>query len=310
MNDNEETETEKHYNDKDMTSEDEQMLEEMVIKLRDWAGAQPHLVNPRLDDRFLLRFLRHRKFNFNDSQLLLEKYMKARTKFPHCFQLLDIETPGVLDLLSNGYVFPLPETDHHGRVVIFGIAGIMDPKRHKPSDSFRAYMSTFEVLLDDENAQKQGFSYIFDQTEFRVSHFTSVGLRELQRLMSTGEKAMPISHRKIHWFNMPRYLLFIYELFKNLLSQKIQERMVVHWNLESLHSHFPRKILPKEYGGEHSVKELAGRWVETLRQKREHLLSLDKMQYDESKKPTQTTDDDGSYGIMKFMGRLARLDIL
>ncbi|XP_022242953.1 clavesin-1-like isoform X3 [Limulus polyphemus] len=278
MNDNEETETEKHYNDKDMTSEDEQMLEEMVIKLRDWAGAQPHLVNPRLDDRFLLRFLRHRKFNFNDSQLLLEKYMKARTKFPHCFQLLDIETPGVLDLLSNGYVFPLPETDHHGRVVIFGIAvnlltGIMDPKRHKPSDSFRAYMSTFEVLLDDENAQKQGFSYIFDQTEFRVSHFTSVGLRELQRLMSTGE-------------------------------------MVVHWNLESLHSHFPRKILPKEYGGEHSVKELAGRWVETLRQKREHLLSLDKMQYDESKKPTQTTDDDGSYGIMKFMGRLARLDIL
>lgn len=310
MNNCEGTETENHYSDKDMTSEDEQVVKEMVIKLRNWAADQPHLVNPRLDDRFLLRFLYHRKFDLDDSQLLLEKYMKARTKFPHCFQVLDIETPGVLDLLSNGYVFPLPETDQHGRVVIFGIAGINDPKRHKPTDTFRAYMSTFEVLLDNENAQKHGFSYIFDQTDFRISHFTSVGLRDLQRLISAGEKAMPISHRQIHWYNMPRYLLFIYELFKNILSKKIQERMVVHWNLESLHSHFPRKILPKEYGGERSVKELAGRWVEILRQKREHLLSLDKMQYDESKKPTQTSDDNGSYGIMKYMGRLAGLDIL
>ncbi|XP_076336592.1 alpha-tocopherol transfer protein-like isoform X1 [Tachypleus tridentatus] len=298
MNKRKETKTQKESNnDETLVHEDEKMAESMVIELREWVTAQPHLINPRIDDCFLLRFLRHQKYNLAKSQCLLEKYMKARTKLPQCFQQLDIEDPGVVDLLSNGYVFPLPEKDRDGRVTVFGIAGIMDPRRHKPRDSYRAYVATFEALLDDEVVQRKGLSYIFDQADFQLSHFTIVGPKELQLLMSTGQvksKVMPICHRRIHWLNMPKHLLFIYELFKKLLSKKIQERMVVHWNLETLHSHFPRNMLPKEYGGEHSVKELAGRWVETLRKKRDYLLSLDQMQYDESKRPSQWPNNNDS----------------
>ncbi|XP_076323619.1 alpha-tocopherol transfer protein-like isoform X1 [Tachypleus tridentatus] len=291
------TEYEKH---------DEEILEPLQVELRKWTLSQPQFVNPRIDQPFLRRFLHYRNNSLQQAKEVLEKYFKVRTSFPHCYQRLDIKDPSLYDLMSNGYVFPLPDKDKDGRTVVFGIAGNLDPKRHSPSDLFRAFVITFETLLEDEDNQRKGFTYVFDQTDFSLAHFTFVGLRETQRLLSTGEKAMPIRHRKIHWFNMPTCLLFVYELFKSLIKDKFQKRMVVHWTLDSLQEHIPVKILPKEYGGQFTVRELAARWVEKLQERREHLLSLDHMLYDETKKPKEKKES--SESIFSFIGRLTWMD--
>ncbi|XP_076348287.1 clavesin-1-like isoform X1 [Tachypleus tridentatus] len=286
---------------------EKEALESLQEELREWTVSQPYFINPRIDQSFLRRFLHYRNYSIHQAKEVLERYLKVRTNFPHCYQGLDIEDPSLFDLLSNGFVFPLPEKDKDGSTIIFSIAGKLDPKRHSPRDLFRAFTITFETLLEDEENQRKGFTYIFDQTDFSLGHFTFVGLKETQRLLSAGEKAMPIHHKKIHWLNMPTYLLFIYELFKSLLSKKIQKRMVVHWSVESLQLHFPATILPKEYGGQTTVQELAGCWVKKLRERREHLLLLDQMIYDESKQLKNKRES--SYPIVNFLGRLTWANI-
>ncbi|XP_076348320.1 clavesin-1-like isoform X2 [Tachypleus tridentatus] len=249
---------------------EKEALESLQEELREWTVSQPYFINPRIDQSFLRRFLHYRNYSIHQAKEVLERYLKVRTNFPHCYQGLDIEDPSLFDLLSNGFVFPLPEKDKDGSTIIFSIAGKLDPKRHSPRDLFRAFTITFETLLEDEENQRKGFTYIFDQTDFSLGHFTFVGLKETQRLLSAGE-------------------------------------MVVHWSVESLQLHFPATILPKEYGGQTTVQELAGCWVKKLRERREHLLLLDQMIYDESKQLKNKRES--SYPIVNFLGRLTWANI-
>lgn len=58
---------------------------------------------------------------------------------------------------------------------------------HKPTDLFRAIMMTFEVLLDDEQNQRNGFVYVFDDDQVCLSDVTYVGIREMKKLLQSGE---------------------------------------------------------------------------------------------------------------------------
>ena len=81
------------------------------------------------------------------SGLVLEKYLTMRVSHPHWFQSLDIQDPPVLELISSGYVFVLPERDAEGRRVVFSVARNLDPTRHSNSDAMRAHILTFEVKI-------------------------------------------------------------------------------------------------------------------------------------------------------------------
>ena len=83
------------------------------------------------------------------SCLVLEKYLTMRCHHPKWFKNLDILDPMLAELISNGYIFVLPERDPEGRRVVFSIARNLDPARHSNSDAMRAHILTFEVRIKD-----------------------------------------------------------------------------------------------------------------------------------------------------------------
>ncbi|KAG8186596.1 hypothetical protein JTE90_019918 [Oedothorax gibbosus] len=271
----------------DDLNETEELKRRSVLELREWAASQPHFVNCRLDNNFLLRFLRMRKYKLELAQQVLDKYLTVKTKYPMTYQKLDIRKPSLRDLISRGYVFPLPERDKHGRVVLFCIAGALDSTRHKQSDIFKSFLLAFEVLMECELNQKRGISYIFTQEGYHISHALLTGLRDLQKMVNSGEKAIPLRHKKLHWMNVPKYLATLFQFLKTFLSQKLQERIMLHPDIASLHEYFPASMLPKEYGGTIPIQEMTARWIEVLDSKRDQILSLDKMKVDESKRPKE-----------------------
>ena len=140
------------------------------------------------DASFLLRFLRVRNFNVREAAEVFIKYLKVRELHPHCYKSLDVRDPGVLDLMSRGYMFPLYERDKQGRMVIFCKGSTFNQKHgHKPTDLFRSIIMTFETLLDDQDNQSNGFTYIFDQSGVCLSEVTFLGVFELQKLARSGE---------------------------------------------------------------------------------------------------------------------------
>ncbi|KAM7300986.1 clavesin-2, partial [Ixodes scapularis] len=131
---------------------------------------EPFLGNPG-HDKFLLRFLRSRKYCMSSAQETFDRYLTVRTQHPTFFK----------------YFFPLFEKDSEGRTVVLGVAGALDPRIHKTIDIYRAFSMSFEALLEDEDNQKNGVTYILDESGFRISHLAHVNLRDVQKVMINGE---------------------------------------------------------------------------------------------------------------------------
>lgn len=76
---------------------------------------QPNL-RTRLDDAFLLRFLRARKFDYDRALQLLLNYHAGRKAWPEVFQNLKPST--VKHVLDLGFLTVLPQPDPNGRYIL------------------------------------------------------------------------------------------------------------------------------------------------------------------------------------------------
>lgn len=88
---------------------DVQALRDMVLK------EHPHL-RTRLDDAFLLRFLRARKFDYDRALQLLLNYHASRRAWPEVFH--DLRPSTVRHVLERGVLTVLPQPDNHGRYIL------------------------------------------------------------------------------------------------------------------------------------------------------------------------------------------------
>ena len=139
-------------------------------ELRDWLKSQNHISGCRTDNSFLLRFLRMKKFEVPDTIKVLEKYLKMRCQNPEWFADLNIAEPKLNQLISDGYCFVLPERDARGRKVVYSRAAAMDASVFTANDVMRAHLLTFEALLEDEDVQVNGVTYVFDESDVNWSH--------------------------------------------------------------------------------------------------------------------------------------------
>lgn len=65
--------------------------------------------------------------------------------------------------------------------------------------------------------------------------------------------------KKIHMISGSKVFEAMLTVFKQGLSAKLKERIVVHQGYESLYEHVPKECLPKDFGGEQrSIAELHG----------------------------------------------------
>jgi len=258
--------------------EDEETCSKSLAELTSWLQDQPHLRNCRTDQNFLLRFLRMQKHQVEKSGVVLEKYLHMRCSHPAWFQNLDIRDKHLAELVNSGYIFVLPERDKEGRRVIFSVARNLDPARHDNSDAMRAHILTFEALLEEEENQIRGFTYIFDCSGLTLAHLSIWTPQEVAKVFSICEKNLPMRHRDINLLMLPFPMWAVFEFCKTLLSSKIRKRFSVHSSLEKLVTKLgSADILPKEYGGKVELAKMTRRWVEELSERRNSILDLDKM---------------------------------
>lgn len=76
-----------------------------------------------LDAKFLLRFLRSKKFSVTQAQLALERYLLLRQSYGVIFSNLDLRIPMMEDLTDRGYLFACPKRDSKGRRVVIARPG-------------------------------------------------------------------------------------------------------------------------------------------------------------------------------------------
>lgn len=95
--------------------EDKEIRESCLKQLREWIIKNHDVENVRVDDAFLLRFLRNKKFSLPMAQQQLLKYLNMRKVLNHMTYNLDFLEDGVRSLIDNGYIVLSPIRDRYGR---------------------------------------------------------------------------------------------------------------------------------------------------------------------------------------------------
>lgn len=133
-------------------------------------------------------------------------------------------------------------------------------------------------------------------------------------------------HKAIHGTLVHPSIKFGVDFMMNILSEKLKNRVKIHTNINAIDT-IDMKILPKEYGGNIPMKDMIEAFKNELKEKREFLLSHDKMnvrfeQYPEAVRqgsikalslPLDSPDDafnekNDSYGMSGMQGSFRKLE--
>ena len=122
--------------------------------------------NSVVEDAFLLRFLRCKKFDIGRSFSVYQRYHRFRSENPDIFE--DLEPRSVRHIWDDAVIGALPSRDKKGRSVMVGFAGRWEPSEHSQEDALRAMILTLEHLIESEETQVNGIVLIADFRDFSL----------------------------------------------------------------------------------------------------------------------------------------------
>jgi len=240
--------------------ETEHVRNKAITKIRQWYQTQPHLNHFELDDHTLLCFIRGSEYELETAKDKIETMMKMRASLPVFFTDWNPFKPELQAILKLGTFLPLLEYDSLGRKVIIKREGCFDPYLHKVEDVEKVNFMITELLGSvEEQMFVTGMVVIIDLEGCSLNHITQRSLSLTRKQMKYLLNAFPLDPKSLNFISMPSVLRTAYHIITGFLPDKIQKRLKIHENMDSLHNAISPNILPKEYGGNGlSLVELTG----------------------------------------------------
>lgn len=218
-----------------------------IQALRDLVSAEQCLLCPTSDE-FLIKFLRAKKFDYDKSLRMLQRYCAMRTRSPQNF----VKTLPSLskDTLDCELQTILLHRDQLARRVFIFRSGKWKPSTTRPEDIFSTNYMCLELMAKEKKTQISGIVAIVDMEGFGWDHMMNLSVDYIRNVVALVQNSFPIRFREIHIVNESYMFDVVYALVKPFLSEKMRGRIRVHGsNQESLHRFISPSILPYEYGG-------------------------------------------------------------
>ncbi|UYV78272.1 TTPAL [Cordylochernes scorpioides] len=235
----------------------------------------------QLEDWFLVRFLRARKFDYERAYRLVLNYYGLRVRYHEIFTDFVPSAIGhVLEANMQGF---LPHPDHNGCALFVLRAGKWDPSAVKADDVFRTNLMCLEKQIAEVGTQICGIVGLLDLKDLGFHHVRHFTTHNAARAVSLIQDSFPARFKAIHIINEPKVFDLIFTLARPFLSDKLKSRSMKYlqyhinkslwlppfdWsgrmcnkrvigfqlyfhgtNLSSLHQHVPPELLPEEFGG-------------------------------------------------------------
>uniref|UniRef100_A0A8C2SNL1 Alpha tocopherol transfer protein like n=2 Tax=Coturnix japonica TaxID=93934 RepID=A0A8C2SNL1_COTJA len=233
-----------------------------VQALRDMVCKEYPSLGTCLDDAFLLRFLRARKFDYDRALQLLVNYHSCRRSWPEVFN--NLKPSAIKPVLESGFVTVLPHRDPEGRHVVCIRPDRWTPSNYPITENIRAIYLTLEKLIQSEETQVNGIVILADYKGVSLSKASHFGPFVAKKVIGILQDGFPIRIKAVNIINEPRIFKGIFAIIKPFLKEKIANRFFLHGSdLNSLHQNIPPVILPEEYGGTAGKLDISA-WNELL----------------------------------------------
>ncbi|XP_067665575.1 alpha-tocopherol transfer protein-like [Haliotis asinina] len=205
-------------------------------------------LRPRVDDRFLMKFLRARKFDQERTYLLIMNYYTMKKENEAIYANM---TPKYIKpLLDTQIVTVLPKPSKLGETVVVFRAGRWDPDTYPMEDIFRASFLVNSAVVESEEAQVNGVRYINDLADFGWKQAKKFNKEFANKFSTLIQDAFPMRVKGIHYLHQPSVFDYVFSIIKPFLKEKLRKRLHFHGeNVEGLHDFIDPEDLPEEYGG-------------------------------------------------------------
>lgn len=220
--------------------------QDLLHQLREKLIEDTFFSNRTLDDSFLLKFLRVREHNVEQTVELLKGYFKMRKDHPELFKL-----PSEVIEVFKDKVFTIGQhTNSSGELIMIFRPGFWNPTKYDAYQIAAGPVPFLEFAALDEGIQKHGLLEVLDFSNISWKQFMAMppSLHKLSADLS--ERAVPINFKKVHVVNQGRIVDMLWTLMKPFLSQEMKQRICFHGSdFTQLHQDIDKELLPKELGG-------------------------------------------------------------
>ncbi|KAH7968492.1 hypothetical protein HPB52_008984 [Rhipicephalus sanguineus] len=203
------------------------------------------------DDRFLLKFLRARKYNAEAAFKTVQKYFRARQNYPAIFS--DFSPSGMLYdkiMRENKLLAVSSKRDALGRAVLLVKTGAWDTSICTLDEFTKACLVLAEWMLLDEEVQKHGIACVFDYKGLGLHHLTQFTPFTVHRLVHVVQDCYPLRVKAVYVVNSPPIFDILFPIAKTFLKSKLIQRVQLFGaDLGKLHDVVPDDVIPEEVGG-------------------------------------------------------------
>ncbi|CRK93842.1 CLUMA_CG007369, isoform A [Clunio marinus] len=236
--------------------EDGTRKKQALEQFREWISKQGHITKCRIDDDFLLRFLRVKKYSNDQAFKMLEKYLVSCESYPQWFRSLNLDDERIKEIYQSGYIFPLKDRDENGCRVILIRACKLDTKKFTFADILKSINFVIFTLLEEAETQIAGFVFIVDHKNITMDYVTLFSIIDLKNYLKCIQSAIPCRQKLGLFVNLPSFAVTLTEIGKAFISVKLRERAFFYKDSKHLKDHVNLKILPEEYGGCISTEDM------------------------------------------------------
>ncbi|XP_069698195.1 retinaldehyde-binding protein 1-like [Periplaneta americana] len=239
-----------HPEDEVNNIEDDQIrVQEAISKLRELVSEEKNL-DVRMNDTFMLRYLRWSGFDAKKAFEKMVKVYKFKAKYEKHY--CNVSPLAYKDLLSQNFSNMLEDRDQYGRRVIFINMGALDIESTTFEDCMGILDAWMELAMEEEESQKNGVVIFVDMAGFPMRLFRFFTPR-LTVICALKEEMRPWIDFEVHIVNTSRLLDTLVSIVFPFLSDRFRRRINFHGqDWESLHKSITPEILPQEYGGRKS----------------------------------------------------------
>ncbi len=201
-------------------------IEEHLDILKKWIEKSAHLT-ARIDDQFLVAFLRGCKHSLERTKQKIDMYYTYRTHITEIVGNPDPLQDKVNEVIKLGVTLPLPNTAGPGSPkIIFVRLGSYDPSRVRIEDVTKVIAMINDILMnEDDNSVVSGQKCVVDLSNISMAHIVQIHPAYLKKAIMIWQDSSPIRQKGLHYINAPKIFEQMYALLNTMLSEKMRKRV-------------------------------------------------------------------------------------
>lgn len=231
-----------------------EVIAELRGKIENWKPSKSEekgITLTNTEGRFLLMFLRARKFDVDKAFQLYINYHTFRHK--HANMLTDLNLKSVEHVLHSRVIQVLDSRCSDGSKVLCVYPKNWDISAVPFVDNFRATFLILDRLIEDEETQVHGFSVVYNFTDSSFMSMLKVAQSELITkgvLIELLQESFPARFKGVHLMHQPWYVSMVLSVIRPFMKQKLRDRIHSHGDdLSSMYDFIDEGSLPVEFGG-------------------------------------------------------------